>query len=177
MKKKIIYILLLILLNIFNGYTQTQEYVLKAVYLERFARFMEWPNESSVKNLNTPFIIGVIGENPFGGELEKLYKIQLIKQKKVDIKYISDYNEITSCAFLFISKSETKNIPLILDIIKNKPIVTISDIPDARKKGIHISFITQNNKILFELNESAFNKSNIIVDYRLKQYAVNSVKK
>jgi len=48
-----------------------KEYQIKAAYLYNFAKFVEWP-ENSFTNGQAPLVIGVLGENPFGGELEKI---------------------------------------------------------------------------------------------------------
>lgn len=151
---------------------QTQEYVLKAVFIERFARFIEWPPNSNVNNADKPFVIGIVGENPFGTELEKLYKNQTIKQKPVIIVYISEYKQIERCDMIFISKSEQSRIPLILEFCKPKPIVVISDIEKLQSIGVHITMGMQQNKVVFAINDKAFENSQCKVDYRLKQYAI-----
>jgi hypothetical protein len=50
-----------------NGiiHAQTDEYLLKAGFLERFTRFIEWPGETNIADNTKPFVISVIGENPF----------------------------------------------------------------------------------------------------------------
>ena len=42
---------------------QVPEYALKAEFLERFTRFVDWPGEHDPRS---PFVIGVYGSNPFG---------------------------------------------------------------------------------------------------------------
>lgn len=155
-----------------QGYGQTQEYIVKAVFIERFARFIEWPQGSKVNNSDKPFIIGIVGENPFGTELERLYKQQTIKDKRVLIIYISDYKQIERCDILFISKSEQTRVHLIMDFCKAKPIVVISDIEKSQAMGVHITMGMQQNKVVFALNDAAFQQSACKVDYRLKQYAI-----
>ncbi|HON53485.1 MAG TPA: YfiR family protein [Bacteroidales bacterium] len=150
---------------------QTQEYVIKAVFIERFARFIEWPITSKVSDTEKPFIIGVVGINPFGSELEKLYKNQTIKNKSVIIIYILDYKQIERCDMIYISKSEQTKVPLILEYCQNKPIITISDIEKSLEMGVHIAMGMQQNKVVFAINDKAFEKSQCKVDYRLKQYA------
>ncbi len=174
MKKKIHYILLC-LCAVFvhmSLHSQTQEYIVKAVFIERFARFIEWPPESKVHNTAKPFVVGVVGENPFGTELERLYNQQAIKNKQVDILYISDYKNIERCDIIFISKSEQSKVHLILEYCKSKPIIVISDIEKSQSMGVHITMGMQHNKVVFAINDKAFEKSACKVDYRLKQYAV-----
>jgi hypothetical protein len=47
-------------------FAQTQkysEYEVKAAFLEKFTRFIEWPSEVHIEDVSRPFVIGVIGEN------------------------------------------------------------------------------------------------------------------
>lgn len=73
----------------FLGYSQANEYVLQAVYLEKFSRFVTWPEESGMGDANKPFIILVIGQTPLKENLEQIYAIQKINGKKVEIKQIN----------------------------------------------------------------------------------------
>ncbi len=45
------------------------EYALKAEFVERFARFVEWPAGTST---TAPFVIGVIGKSPLLGYLQQI---------------------------------------------------------------------------------------------------------
>ena len=45
------------------------EYKIKAVFLYNFAKFVEWP-PNVFPDANTPFVIGVLGQDPFGSYLE-----------------------------------------------------------------------------------------------------------
>ncbi len=87
-------------------FAQTSEYTIKAAFLERFTRFIEWPEEPAVSDTTESFVLGVIGENPFGSILEQLYATQKIKNKAVEIHSISNLDEISGCHLLFISKSK-----------------------------------------------------------------------
>ncbi|MCD4695436.1 MAG: YfiR family protein, partial [Bacteroidales bacterium] len=64
-------------------FSQTEEYTIKAVFMERFTRFTEWPAESAINDTTKPFVISVIGKNPFGNLLEETYSSQKILNKNV----------------------------------------------------------------------------------------------
>ena len=51
---------------------QQSEYMMKAVFLEHFTRFIEWPETCEVADPSYPFYVAVIGENPalFGFRFE-----------------------------------------------------------------------------------------------------------
>lgn len=168
-KKAVLKILFIIyFLNSFNLlYAQASEYKLKAVFLERFTRFIEWPDNSDFSDSTKPFIITVIGENPFGKTLDELYEKTKIKNKKVQIKYIKDIKKIDSCHILFISASMSNSLDKILDYTRTRPILTIGDHPDFALRGVIINFFIKNKKVRFEINEKSLEQSRLYISYLL----------
>ncbi len=144
-----------------------QEYILKAAFLERFTRFIEWPPDSSMDDTTKSFVIGVIGENQFGNALDNLASIQKIKNKKIEIRYCSNSEDILLCHLLFISSSEQDNIIKICSLIKNKPILTVCDSKDFFGHGIHILIFPSNEKLSFEIDETAIKNSGLKASYML----------
>lgn len=146
---------------------QADEYTIKAVMLERFARFVEWPDQSDVADTAQPFVIAIIGENPFGPKPEEIYSAQKIKNRKVVIKYFSQLDEISNCNLLFISESERKNLSRILTFTRNKPILTVSDSKGFAQEGVLINLFLNDNKVNFEINETAVRESGLSMSYLL----------
>ncbi len=172
----IIYFVLLLLP--ISAFAQTSEYTIKAAFLERFTRFIEWPEESAVSDTTESFVLAIIGENPFGSILEQLYANQKIKNKEVEIQSLSNLDEISDCHLLFISKSKEKELSKILSLTKDKPILTISDANGFAENGVLINLYLAENKIRFEINETAVKISGLTISYLLLNAAkiVNPVK-
>jgi len=141
-------------------YTETE---IKAVYLEKFTRFLEWPEDSALSDTAQPFVLCVLGENPFDNILDEVYKKNKIKNRKVEITYFSDPVQITECDLLYISASEKDNLLSILSQINEKPILTVSDSKGFAEDGVHINLYRQNNRLYYEINESALAKTGFSV--------------
>ncbi|MBU8893467.1 MAG: YfiR family protein [Bacteroidales bacterium] len=156
----------------FQSFSQTNIYVLKAVYLEKFSRFITWPEESQINNVSEPFIISVIGRTPLTKNLEQIYSIQKINNKKVIIKRISNLYEIENSHILVIAESEKKNLQNILTLTKNLPVLTVSEASDFSEKGVIVNFFEENNKLRFEINETAVLESPLQMSF----YLMNSAK-
>jgi hypothetical protein len=153
------------------AFAQTSEYTIKAAFLERFTRFIEWPAESTVHDTTKVFVLGIVGDNPFGTVLDKLYATQKIKNKKVQILYISNLNDILKCNIIFISKSKANDLLKILLLTKNQPILTVSDTNGFAENGVLINFFFEENKIRFEINETAVKNSELSISYLLYNVA------
>lgn len=150
-----------------NLFSQTNVNTLKAVYLEKFSRFVTWPEECQMDDINQPFIISIIGETDLTENLNLVYSQQLINKKKVLIRIIKDLNEISGSHILFIADTEKKNLQKILLAINGLPVLTVSDAKGFAEKGILINFYEENKKLRFEINETAVLKSPLKMSYYL----------
>ena len=151
--------------------TEYDEYTVKAVFLERFTRFIEWPPDKQVDDISKPFVIAVIGKNPFGPKLNNLYSKHKIKDKRVKVIYISRVNQISGSHILFISESEKKRLQRIVTYSKEKQVLTIGDSNGFAEKGVLFNFYIVNNQIKFEINEKAVRGSGLSINYLLLNVA------
>lgn len=157
---------------------QQKEYTVKAVFLEHFTRFIQWPEAMENADATQPFCVAVIGENPFGPILDQIYAEQKIKNRRVEISYIRTPDEIADCHILFISGSSKEILPEILSCTRDKPILTVGDTDGFAETGVLINFYLAGSKIKFEINEKAVHESGLVMSYRLLSLAriVNQVR-
>src|SRR5882762_3409674 len=60
--------------------TPSRENQVKAVFLFNFAQFVEWPPEA-FPEAQTPLVIGVLGEDPFGGFLDETVRDEKVNNR------------------------------------------------------------------------------------------------
>ena len=142
------------------------EYEIKAAYLEKVARFIDWP-ENSISSDST-INVCVIGRNTFGNILEESYSTRTIKNKKVTV--YSNTSQIKHCDILFIASDKQKDLLGLLQIAQKNNILTFSDTDGFAEKGVHVNFYTKDERIFFEINltalkESGFNAGSLLLDY------------
>lgn len=161
-----------------QSFSQANVYVLKAVYLEKFSRFVTWPEEYAMDDPTKPFIISILGKTPLADNLEQIYSIQKINNKKVVIKRISELYEIENSHILVIAETEKKNLQNILTVTRKLPVLTVSEAPSFAEKGVLINFYEENNKLRFEINETAVLQSPLQMSFYLLNSAriVNPIK-
>jgi hypothetical protein len=149
------------------------EYYRKAALFKILSQYIQWPKNSDVNDPSKPFVIGVIGNNPFGSILETAYSREenKIKDKKVEIRYILKKEEIESCHILFISKSIDKELEEILAITRGKPILTIGETKGFAEKGVLFNLYIKRNEIRFEINALALRESRLIPSSQLLSVA------
>ena len=150
--------------------TSKDEYTIKAVFLEVFTRFIEWPAINIISDKEN-FELCVIGDNPFGSRLDDYYKENQIKQRKVNLTKVDKLEDIKNCELLFISRNMRDKIPEIVAFAKKKGILTISDSKGFADMGIHINLFLKGNRVNFEINVGAIRDADFKVDLKLLENA------
>src|SRR2546428_9163782 len=85
--------------------TVTQEYDLKAAFLFNFAQFVEWPAEAFAED-KSPFVIGVLGDDPFGSSLDEILAGEIIRNRPLIVRRYPAVEQADSCQIPFLSSSE-----------------------------------------------------------------------
>lgn len=129
-----------------------QEYQLKLAFLINFARFITWP-ESSFTATQGELTVCVVGQNPFGDELRKIEN-RKIGERRVRIKLTETAATIDQCHLLFVSSAASRHMPQLLEAIKQRPVVTVSDIPNFVDQGGGIELVLKQEHLAFIINNS-----------------------
>lgn len=185
-----LYLIILLLLsnilclNSYNYDVDIDENTLQIVFFERIVRLIELPQE---KNKNE-FKILILNDKLFADKAREVFKSQTIKEKKVIIELMESYNEreieknIANANIVYLPKdfisnySETNDISKLLKYSITHKTLTFSYKSNLLESGLMINYILKNNKIKYEVNQSAILKSEHKPSYILLNYAEKVVK-
>lgn len=138
------------------------EYLLKAVFLERFTRFIDLGAATSGRD--SLFVVTVFGENPFGDRLEQVYRDQRILNRKVKLIYTDQLDEIDNPDMVYIGKDKKDELDELFQHIQGHRTITIADSPVLSGSGVMINLLVIGNKIRFEIDLEAAGKKDIKFD-------------
>jgi hypothetical protein len=154
-----------------SGHSQIgREYQLKAVFLFNFAQFTDWP-ESAFADKDSPFVIGILGTDPFGMALEATVRGEKAHGRAIVIQRYQRLEEIKNCHILFISQSEGGHLDKVIAAMKDKPVFTVSEIEGSVFRGVILRFVTENNKIRFRVNLEAAEQAHLTISSKLLRVA------
>lgn len=149
---------------------KVKEYEVKAAFLFNFAKFTEWPAGAFPKS-DSPFVIGVFGNDPFGQDLDKAVKDKKVKDRKIVIRRMNRIGDVGDCHILFVSSSEQDRLAAIFNRVRNKPILTVGDWSGFARRGGVINFILRNNTIGFEINTKASDRAKLQISSQVLRLA------
>jgi hypothetical protein len=142
------------------------EYRLKAVFLFNFAQFVEWP-ASAFPEPDSPLVIGVLGEDPFGAYLDETVRGETVNDHPLTVRRYRRVEEIGACHILFVSRAEQGHLGAILDSLKDRSVLTVSDADGFTRRGGMIRFVTEENRIRLRVNLEAARAANLTISSKL----------
>lgn len=143
---------------------------LKAEFIERFTRFIEWP-PGDARTAGDPFRICVYGESRMTEALEEIIRRQAIQDRSATLLEIDDPEESTACHVLFVAGSEAERLDEVLARTADRPILTVGDTPGFARRGVLINFYRERGFVRFEVNPGAAEKSGLRFSSRLLRLA------
>ena len=133
-----------------------------------FVKYTQWPTSDNSKE----FVIGVVGNNEIYNTLTTWYSGKPKGNKTIVIKKFNSASEITDCQAVFIDHSKSNEFDAINNKVKGKGTLVITDRNGLGSKGSCINFKKVDDKLRFELNQHAFEASNLRVASALSQMAI-----
>ncbi len=159
-----------ILTSILHAQSSPTEYQVKAAYLYNFAKFVEWPPQ--VMSSDSSFNICVLGRDPFDSTFQTTIAGESIKGKNVLVKRIPRAQDGAGCQILFISSSEEARLKDILDVLDKMSVLTVSDMPQFTRRGGMIQFVTEANRVRFEVNLTSAERTGLTLSSQLLKVAI-----
>jgi YfiR/HmsC-like len=138
----------------------------EAVFLFNFSQFVDWPAQA-FSDPGSPIVIGVLGDDPFGAALDEVVRGEVVKGRALVVRRFRSIEELTDCHILFISRSERTRIEPILNVLKGRSVLTVSDLEGFAQDGGVICFVLMENKIRLRVNLEAAKAAGLILSSKL----------
>ena len=144
-----------------------REYQIKAAYLYHFAQFVTWP---APKNQQQTIQLCVVGDDPLGPLLDSLDE-KTVEGKSLDIRRLSSIDDARSCHVLFVSSSESQRLPEIFKALQGASVFTVGETEDFTRQGGMARFYNMKNRVRFEINLEATERTGIKVSSKMLRLA------
>lgn len=142
------------------------EYQVKAVFLYNFSHFVEWPPQAFTTP-NEPFVIGILGDDPFGARMDEAVHGELINQHPLVIRRFRSAADVGNCQVLYIDRSESAHLKPILAALDHRNTLTVADLDGSAGHGVMIELTTENNRIRLRINAEAAKAAGLTISSKL----------
>jgi len=146
------------------------EYEIKVAFIYNFAKYVEWPEETALDSGGV-FIIGVLGDDPFGALLDRIAHNRTIGDKPIVIRRFERFEDYTPCHILFVAASEQERLPAIVEALADSPVLLIGDTEGFARRGVAVNFFIEESKVRFEVNPEAAARAGLKISSKLLRLA------
>ena len=148
---------------------QVSETEVKAAFLPRFARYVTWPTYQR-PGAGQPFVLCVIGADPFGSALDRAAAGQSVDGHRVAVRRVSG-GEASGCHIAFVQGSKAKPTGQLLAALDARPVLTVTDARGGSQRGI-IHFAVVSGRVRFFIDEKEAARKSLGINSRLLALAV-----
>ncbi|MFY0624755.1 MAG: YfiR family protein [Reichenbachiella sp.] len=131
---------LVILFCLWLGYSASaQESKFKALFIYKFAEYIEWPNGSG------KIVVGVVGKT----DVQKQLSTFAASKENIDVISIAGANDVSKCQIIFVPSSKNKMIPEFADKIGGNSVLLVSGDSEMVHTYADIGFYLESGKLRF----------------------------
>jgi hypothetical protein len=153
-----------------------KEYQIKAAFLYNFTKFVEWPAQHFTTDSH-PIVIGVLGRNPFGEELEKIIKGRRGNGREIAIAFVETSADAVSADLVFVCVGEESRFEAMNAALCQAQVLTVGESPRFAQAGGIITFLREADKVRFAINLESAGRAGLKVSAQLLKLATEVQRK
>jgi hypothetical protein len=142
----------------------------EAVFLFYFSQFVDWP-PGAFADPSAPIVIGVLGDDPFGGALDQAVANERVNGRSVVVRRLKSVADTAGCHILYISSSESPQLAQILSALRGRDVLTVSDLDHFVQSGGMIRFVLIDQHVRLVINPQAAQSAGLKLSSKLLQAA------
>jgi hypothetical protein len=145
----------------------SKEYRLKAVLLWRLAQFTRWPTDA-FEAADSPLVICVLGENPFGDALEAAVRGETAHGRKLVVHSRRAIDQLRTCHVVYITGAGPRQAKEISAALAGRSVLTVGDVEGLPSSyETIVRFITDQNRVKLGIRLKSAAAARLVLDPRL----------
>jgi hypothetical protein len=141
----------------------------KAAFLYHFGKFVGWPEGALAGDT---FTIAVLGAKPVAEELRRIAPGRNIQGHPIRVREIRSIEDLGTAQILFINESQSARLARMLEAVRGKPVLVVTDIEDGLRHGATINFTIAEQRVRFEVSLGQAKRMGLYLSSRLLDIAL-----
>lgn len=144
------------------------EYQVKAAFVYNFIKFVTWP--SGEAPAEGPIQLCILGDLPDPAPFAHLDGQELMG-RHLKVVYLREPQEARTCQVLFLASSLSSRLQEVLETVRERPVLTVSDTSGYAKRGVMINMYLDNKRVRFEINAATAGEAGLRISAKLLNLA------
>lgn len=133
-----------------QGDVQATEARIKAVFLFKFADYVEWP-ASAFASDDSPFTVGVIDAEPVAAELARVVEGRTVRERPVVVRRLRSGDPLDDVQLIFVGRGARGGLRQTLERLRGRPVLRVTESEGALQAGSMINFVLVGGKVRFDI--------------------------
>jgi hypothetical protein len=133
-----------------QGDVQATEARIKAVFLFKFADYVEWP-KSAFASDGAPFTVGVIDAEPVAEELARVVEGRTVRERPVVVRRLRSGDPLDDVQLVFVGRGARGGLRQTLEPLRGRPVLRVTESEGALQAGSMINFVLVGGKVRFDI--------------------------
>lgn len=152
-----------------------KEYALKAAFLYKFTGFIDWP-ASAFAAPSDPFVIAVVGEDPFGRTLDDALAGQRIGAREVVLLRDPSGSTSPTCHVAFVRIRDEARRRAVLERFAGRPVLLVGEEDGFLEAGGMIRLVLTGDRVRFEVHRGTAERSGLKISSKLLALATRVIR-
>jgi hypothetical protein len=147
-----------------------RESQIKSAFLYNFTKFVEWP-AGSIAGPGEPIVIGILGESVLADEVRSVVADRKVNGRAIVVVSVQELAQARAAHVLFVSAVRQQQFVAMRESLAEQPVLTVGETPSFAAEGGGIGFVTEGDKLRFEINIAAAERSRLKISAQLQKLA------
>jgi YfiR/HmsC-like len=140
------------------------ESAVKAVFLYRFADYVQWPAEALAPR---KFTIAVLGADEVATHLQELLPNHPILGLPAQVKQITEVRQLGDAQTLYVGKDYHGSLRALIAALRDRPVLVVSDVQGGLEAGSAVNFVLSEQHVRFEISTVAASQARLKISAEL----------
>lgn len=136
----------------------------KAVFLYRFAGYVQWPAASANQ---TRFVVAVMGADDVAAQLERLLPDHPVHGLPAEVHRIGALASLGDAQMLYVGPGFDGNLAALLARMRGRAVLVVTDRDGALESGSMVNFLLESGHVRFEVSLTAARQAGLAVSSAL----------
>ena len=143
---------------------------LKAFFIWNIAKFTIWP--AGAIRADDPFTVCVVGNAVVADALEDTARERRLMDRRVVVRHSPAVGQLPDgCQVLFMSGVKPTRLPEMLDTVRDRPVLTISDIDGSADAGVIVQFMYEGSQLAYRVQGAPAKRAGVQIAPQALRFA------
>lgn len=149
---------------------QPTEEAVKAAFIPKFARYVQWPAAARPPG-REPYQLCVVGRDPFGPLLDRSAAGETIDGRGIAVRRLASADAAAGCHLAYVQGATANETARLLTALRGRPILTITDSRAGPQRGI-VHFTVAGGRVRFFIDDAEAGARGLAISSRLLALAL-----